>query len=186
MKRTIVLLLSGPNLNLLGEREPRDLRHGRRSTTTSRPAAPRPRSTASTLEHVQSNHEGELVDAIHGARGRCAAIVINPAAFTHYAWSIHDALATFEGPMVELHLSNPNAREAWRHTSVVAPVANGSIVGLQGRAATGWRRRRSAELLGVTNRDRAARRWTSPARAGARSRAVAATPAATRCSSPSS
>jgi len=85
-----------------------------------------------TLEHVQSNHEGVLVDAIHAARNRCAAIVINPGAFTHYAWAIHDALATFDGPVVELHLSNPNAREPWRHTSVVAPVANGSIVGFGG------------------------------------------------------
>jgi len=54
---------------------------------------------------------------------------VNPGAFTHYAWSIHDALAAFEGPVVELHLSNPNARESWRHTSVIAPVADGSITG---------------------------------------------------------
>ena len=96
----------------------------------------RARSVASELgfelEHVQSNHEGELVEAIHGARGRCAAIVINPGALTHYAWSLHDALAAFGGVVVELHLSNPNAREAWRHTSVVAPVADGSIVGFGG------------------------------------------------------
>ena len=58
--------------------------------------------------------------------------MINPGAFTHYAWSIHDALAAFEGPVVEVHLSNPNAREAWRHTSVVAPVATGTIVGFGG------------------------------------------------------
>ncbi|HKA03881.1 MAG TPA: type II 3-dehydroquinate dehydratase, partial [Acidimicrobiales bacterium] len=77
-------------------------------------------------------HEGDLVEAIQGARGRCAAIVINPGAFTHYAWAIHDALAAFDGPVIELHLSNPNAREPWRHTSVVAPVATGSIVGLKG------------------------------------------------------
>ena len=81
---------------------------------------------------MQSNHEGELVEAIHAARGRCAAIVINPGAFTHYAWAIHDALAAFDGPIIEVHLSNPNAREPWRHTSVVAPVATGSIVGFKG------------------------------------------------------
>ncbi len=58
-----------------------------------------------------------------------AAIIINPGAFTHYAWSIHDALAAFSGPIVEVHISNPNAREPWRHTSVIAPVATGSIMG---------------------------------------------------------
>jgi 3-dehydroquinate dehydratase-2 len=58
--------------------------------------------------------------------------VINPGAFGHYAWSLHDALASFEGPVIEVHLSNPNAREPWRHTSVVGPVATASIVGLGG------------------------------------------------------
>jgi 3-dehydroquinate dehydratase-2 len=69
------------------------------------------------------------VDLIHDARQRCAAIIINPGALTHYGWSLHDALATFEGPVVEVHLSNPAAREPWRHTSVVAPVADGTIAG---------------------------------------------------------
>jgi 3-dehydroquinate dehydratase II len=81
------------------------------------------------IDHLQSNHEGELVDAIHAARASCAAIVINPGAFTHYAWAIHDALAAFDGPVIEVHLSNPAAREPWRHTSVVAPVAAGTIAG---------------------------------------------------------
>jgi 3-dehydroquinate dehydratase-2 len=129
--KPIVLLLSGPNLNLLGEREPEV--YGTATlddhVATARQAAA---SHGLELEHVQSNAEHDLVDAIHGARGRCAAIVVNPAAFTHYAWAIHDALAAFDGPVVELHLSNPNAREPWRHTSVVAPVATGSIVGFGG------------------------------------------------------
>ena len=127
----IILLLSGPNLNLLGQREPSVY-----GTDTLDDHVERARGAATTLgfalEHVQSNHEGVLVDAIHAARNRCAAIVINPGAFTHYAWAIHDALATFDGPVIELHLSNPNAREPWRHTSVVAPVAKGSIVGFGG------------------------------------------------------
>ena len=128
MSEPILLLLSGPNLNLLGERQPEVYGtatlddHVRASTEA---AAAR----GLALDHVQSNHEGELVDAIHAARGRCAAIVVNPGAFTHYAWAIHDALAAFEGPVVELHLSNPAAREPWRHTSVVAPVADGTIAG---------------------------------------------------------
>jgi 3-dehydroquinate dehydratase II len=129
--RPIVLLLSGPNLNLLGQREPEIY-----GTTTLDDHVKAARATAEgagfELEHLQSNHEGDLVDAIHRARGRCAAIVINPGAFTHYAWGIHDALAAFEGPVVEVHLSNPNAREAWRHTSVVSPVATGTIAGLGG------------------------------------------------------
>ncbi len=128
MSTPIVLLLSGPNLNLLGERQPEvygtDTLDDHVGASEAVAAA-----RGLTLEHIQSNHEGELVDAIHAARGRCAAIVVNPGAFTHYAWAIHDALATFEGPVVELHLSNPAAREPWRHTSVVAPVADGTIAG---------------------------------------------------------
>jgi 3-dehydroquinate dehydratase-2 len=78
---------------------------------------------------AQSNSSSELVNAIHAARGVHSAIIINPGAFTHYAWSIHDALSAFDGPIVELHISNPQRRESWRHTSVVAPVAIGSISG---------------------------------------------------------
>jgi 3-dehydroquinate dehydratase-2 len=127
----IVLLLSGPNLNLLGEREPEV--YGT-ATLDDHVAAARAVAEAHdlTLEHVQSNHEGVLIDAIHAARGRCAAIVVNAGAFTHYAWGIHDALMSFEGPIIELHISNPYAREPWRNTSVVAPVATGSICGLGG------------------------------------------------------
>ena len=128
MSRPVVLLLHGPNLNLLGEREPAVY-----GTATLADYVACARSAAEArgldVEDVQSNHEGDLVDAIHAARGRCAAILINPGALTHYAWSLHDALAAFEGPVVEVHISNPNAREPWRHTSVVAPVAVGSISG---------------------------------------------------------
>jgi 3-dehydroquinate dehydratase-2 len=131
VSRPIVLLLSGVNLNLLGEREP--LIYGS-ATLEDHVKAARAAAEAAglELEHVQSNHEGDLVDAIHGARDRCAAIVINGAAFTHYAWGIHDALAAFEGPVVEVHLSNPMSREPWRHTSVLTPVATGVISGLGG------------------------------------------------------
>lgn len=127
----IVLLLHGPNLNLLGSREPEV--YGP-ATLADHVATATARATefGLTVEDHQSNHEGELIDLIHEARDRCAAIVINPGAFTHYAWGLHDALAAFNGPIIELHLSNPNAREAWRHTSVVAPVATGTIVGFGG------------------------------------------------------
>ena len=127
----VVLLLSGPNLNLLGERQP--LVYG---TQTLDELVARARAAAGkhglALEHLHSNHEGALVDAVQAARGRAAAIIVNAGALTHYSWSLRDALATFEGPVVELHLSNPNAREPWRHTSVVAPVADGLIAGLGG------------------------------------------------------
>jgi 3-dehydroquinate dehydratase II len=129
--KPLVLLLNGVNLDLLGQREPEV--YGK-ATLAHHVAATRAAADAAgfELEHVQSNHEGELVEAIHGARGRCAAIVINPGAFTHYSWALHDALAAFEGPVVEVHLSNPNAREPWRHTSVVSPVAVGTIAGFGG------------------------------------------------------
>jgi 3-dehydroquinate dehydratase II len=82
--------------------------------------------------HVPSDSEGALVEAVHEARGRAAAIIVNPGALTHYSWSLHDALAAFDGPVVELHLSNPGRREAWRHQSVVTPVATGVIAGFGG------------------------------------------------------
>jgi 3-dehydroquinate dehydratase-2 len=124
-----ILLLSGPNLNLLGDREPEI--YGTETLADHVAAA---RAAAEErgfeLEHRQSNHEGDLIDEIQGARGRCAGIVINPGAFTHYAWAIHDALAAFAGPIVELHLSDPDTREPWRHLSVVAPVAAATVKGL--------------------------------------------------------
>jgi 3-dehydroquinate dehydratase-2 len=127
----LVLVLSGPNLNLLGQREP-DI-YGTASLDDHIAMA---QATAEglglLLEHQQSNHEGDLVDAVHAARGRAAAIIINAGAFTHYAWSLHDALAAFDGPVIEVHLSNPNARERWRHLSVVSPVATGTITGFGG------------------------------------------------------
>ena len=128
MSTQTVMVLSGPNLNLLGEREPEV--YGA-ETLDDHLAVAAEAATAHGLaiDHLQSNHEGELVDAIHAARVNCAAIVINPGAFTHYAWAIHDALAAFDGPVIEVHLSNPAAREPWRHTSVVAPVAAGTIAG---------------------------------------------------------
>ncbi len=124
-----MLLLHGPNLNLLGDREPAV--YG--SATLDEYAEVVAKSASERgLDVVarQSNSEGELLDAIAGARGQFAAIIFNPGAFTHYAWALHDALAAFDGVIIEVHISNPNAREPWRHTSVVAPVADGSIMGL--------------------------------------------------------
>ena len=129
--RRRVLLLSGPNLNLLGQREP-DI-YGTATlddhVATARRAA---EGAGFELEHVQSDSEGELVGAVHAGRGRCAALIVNAGALTHYSWALHDALATFEGPVVELHISNPAGREPFRHTSVVAPVASGLVAGFGG------------------------------------------------------
>ena len=129
--RPVLLVLNGPNLDLLGEREPEHYGH---ETLDDHIAAVRVAADAAgfEIEHVQSNHEGDLIDAVHGARGRCAALVVNAGALTHYSWGLHDALATFEGPVVEVHISNPGAREPWRHTSVVTPVATGVMAGFGG------------------------------------------------------
>lgn len=127
-----ILLLSGPNLNLLGERQP-DV-YG--STTLDElVASARARAEVHGLafEHVQSNAEADLVDAVQRARGRHAAIIVNAGALTHYGWSLHDALATYEGVIVELHITNPGRRESWRHVSVIAPLAQGTIAGFGAR-----------------------------------------------------
>ncbi|NBU60207.1 MAG: 3-dehydroquinate dehydratase [Actinobacteria bacterium] len=123
-----VLVLSGPNLNLLGQRQPEIYGtdslddHMQRVVQTAQ-------HLGLQIEIISAQGVAELVTAVHSARGRCAAIIINPGALTHFAWSLHDALASFAGPIVEVHLSNPATRETWRHESVVAPVASGSIAG---------------------------------------------------------
>jgi len=124
----VVLLLSGPNLLLLGERQPQIYGYASLQDHVDRAR------TAATahglqLEHFQSDSEAELVAAVHRARRRVAGIVANLGALTHYSWSLHDAFAAFEGPVVEVHLSNPDAREPFRHTSVLSPVVSGSIAG---------------------------------------------------------
>ena len=124
-----VLLLSGPNLSLTGQRQP-DI-YG---AETLPDIVGRCRRAAAEsgwqLEHLAAESEGPLIEAIHAARGKADAIVINPGALTHYAWALADALAAFDGPIVEVHLSQPAGREAWRRVSVVAPVATASISGL--------------------------------------------------------
>ena len=131
MSGGIVLLLSGPNLNLLGEREPSVYGTDTLADHVATAATAAHRHGL-VLEHLQSQHEGELVEAVHGARGRAVAIVMNAGALTHNSWSLHDALSAFDGVVVELHLSNPAAREPFRHVSVIASVADGSIAGFGG------------------------------------------------------
>jgi len=123
-----ILLLSGPNLDELGTRSPEIY-----GTATLDEHVQRFRAAATahdfTVEHLQSNFEGDLIEAVHAARGRFAAIVINAGALTHTSWALADALAVFDGPTVEVHLSNPAAREPFRHVSTLAGVVSGSIAG---------------------------------------------------------
>ncbi len=123
-----ILVIHGPNLNLLGTREPEV--YG--STTLSEIDAMLSElggELGVEVESFQSNHEGAIIDAIHGARGRCAAILLNPGAYTHYSVAIRDAIAAVDLPVVEVHLSNIYKREPFRHRSVIAPVAAGTIAG---------------------------------------------------------
>jgi 3-dehydroquinate dehydratase-2 len=126
-----ILLVSGPNLDLLGTRSPEI--YG--STTLEQHVeAVRERAAAAglSLRHVQSNFEGDLIEAVHSARGSSQAIIINAGALTHSSWALADALAIFTGPKIEIHLSNPAAREPFRHVSTLAAVVNGSLAGLGG------------------------------------------------------
>jgi len=127
-----LLLLHGPNLNMLGRREPAI--YGSTTLDEINAALQEQAGAAgATLTVVQSNHEGVLVDTLQAHWGRIDGIIINPGALTHYGLSLRDALAAMDVPIVEVHLSNVYAREAFRHTSVVAPIATGQIAGL------GWR-----------------------------------------------
>ena len=126
MKR--VLILNGPNLNLLGQREPEIYGH-----ETIRDIEDLCYQTAYSLdikvEFRQSNHEGELIDRIQEARGIFEGMIINAAAYTHTSIAIHDALKILEIPIIEVHLSNPKEREEFRHVSYIEPLAAAVIVG---------------------------------------------------------
>lgn len=123
-----VLVLNGPNLNLLGTREP-DV-YGA-ATLADIEAMVERRAAELGLEVVfrQSNHEGQLIDWLHEARQTCAGVIFNPGAYTHTSVALHDAIKAIEIPVVEVHLSNPHAREPFRHRSYVSPVARGVIQG---------------------------------------------------------
>jgi 3-dehydroquinate dehydratase-2 len=123
-----ILLVNGPNLNLLGTREPEVYGHHTLADIESLVT-----ETAAGLglevHSVQSNHEGVLIDAIHAARDDCAGVVINPGAFTHTSIALRDALLAAELPVVEVHLSNVHRREPFRHHSYVSDIAEVVVVG---------------------------------------------------------
>lgn len=125
---TKILVIHGPNLNLLGTREPEVY-----GTVTLEKIDSMIRDWAASndvdVRIIQSNHEGAILDEIHSGSGKVQGILINPGAFTHYSYAIRDAIAAVGIPAVEVHLSNIHARETFRHTSVIAPVALGQICG---------------------------------------------------------
>ena len=123
-----LMILNGPNLNLLGVREP----HIYGSTTLAAIKASceeLAQSTGARLAFHQSNHEGALVDLIQAAREEADAIIINPAGYSFTSIAIFDALKIFEGPIIEVHISNIHAREEFRHESMIAPAAKGMVCG---------------------------------------------------------
>ena len=123
-----VLILNGPNLNLLGKREPGVYGRDSYEAVCGRIAA-RARELGMEPSFFQSNSEGALIDALHQAMDVYDGVVLNAGAYTHYSYAIRDAIAAIRLPVVEVHLSNIHAREEFRHTSVIAPVCRGQIAG---------------------------------------------------------
>lgn len=124
-----IYLLNGPNLNLLGKRQPEIYGH-ETLADVERDCADLAKTLGLGLESFQTNHEGAIIDIIHTARDKAAGIVINPGAFTHTSVAILDALNAFDGPVIEVHISNVHKREAFRHHSYVSLRADGVITGL--------------------------------------------------------
>ncbi|AAU24133.1 type II 3-dehydroquinate dehydratase [Bacillus licheniformis] len=124
-----ILILNGPNLNRLGKREP-DVYGTDTLTDLEQRLFQFAEGIQTELTFFQSNHEGDLIDALHEAEEQYDGIVLNPGAFSHYSYALRDAVAAISIPVIEVHLSNPHAREEFRHRSVIAPVARGQITGL--------------------------------------------------------
>lgn len=122
-------ILNGPNLNLLGMREP-EIYGALTLGEIEQACSAHARDLGFDILFRQSNHEGELIDWLHNANVNASAVVFNPAAFTHTSVALHDAVRAIEPPVIEVHLSQTAAREAFRHHSYIAPAARGSITGL--------------------------------------------------------
>jgi 3-dehydroquinate dehydratase-2 len=132
---TSILVLNGPNLNLLGTRQP-EVYGSVTLEDIKAMCEAHAKSYDVLVSFAQSNHEGAMVDMIHAAKGTHAGIVINAGAYTHTSVALHDAIASVELPAIEIHLSNIHAREAFRHHSYIAPVAIGQIAGFGAQSYT--------------------------------------------------
>lgn len=124
-----ILVMNGPNLNLLGQREP-GIYGTENYEYLCTMVKEHGQAKGAQVNCYQSNHEGDLIDAIHSANGVYDAIVFNPGAFTHYSYALHDALKAVQVPCIEVHISNVHQREEFRHKSVTAPACVGQICGL--------------------------------------------------------
>jgi 3-dehydroquinate dehydratase II len=127
----LIAVVNGPNLNLLGSREP-----GIYGSSTweeiRKTIEERAKELGVQLEFFQSNHEGEIIDYLQGLAGRVQGLIINPGALTHYSYSLSDTLVVLDVPSIEVHMSNIYSREEWRSRSVISPVAEGVISGFKG------------------------------------------------------
>lgn len=126
MKKILVLL--GPNLNMVGVRE-KGIYGEETATSISEQILANAKSAGYEAEIYQSNHEGDLIDKIHAAKGNFDGVIINAGALTHYSYALRDAIACVKLPFIEVHMSNIHARDEFRHTSVIAPVCAGQIAG---------------------------------------------------------
>ena len=123
-----ILVIHGPNLNLLGEREP-GIYGSSGIDTLNKNIIERAKEQGLECEIFQSNHEGAIIDKLHSARQKFDGVIINAGAYTHYSYAIRDAIAAIKIPVIEVHLSNVHSRDEFRHKSVISPVCKGVIAG---------------------------------------------------------
>jgi 3-dehydroquinate dehydratase-2 len=142
---TLIAVVNGPNLNLLGSREP-EIYGANTLEEINKKLTKKAGELGLEIELFQSNHEGSIIDYIQKLHGRAQGLIINPGALTHYGYSLRDTLASLDIPVIEVHISNIHAREEWRSISMISPVAKGVIAGL-GPSVYGLALEAIAELI---------------------------------------